>query len=166
MLTSAQLQYLRSQGIPVTTRATSSGKVVVGGDAQYSAALTAPDAIDNFRSFVKATVGDKVDSHLASKYPRATNQRYRAKHMEALAYKNAVSPVDDDYQYLKQEAETRGVTVAQMANLIINASNVYNEKVAAVEKRRIQFNTQVDAAATLDQVHTLWLQAEQAIEGL
>lgn len=166
MLTPAQLQYLKSQSIPVTTRATKDGKIVVGGDAQYNSYLTDPNVLDNYKSYAKDMVGQKVDETLASKYPRATNQRYRAKHMEALAYKNATSPSPDDYQYLKQEAEQRGITIDQMANLIISASNTYNVNVAAVEKRRIQFNDAVDAATTLEQIYTLWRQAETAIEGL
>lgn len=167
MLTSGELNYLHSQDIPVRVRQTSAGKIVIGGDAQYTPYLIDPNAAANFKSYVKDEIGRKVDETLKAKYPRATNQRYRAKHMEALSYKNTgYTGSSDDYQYLKQEALERGITMTQMADLIISATNNYNSNVAAVEKRRIKFNSDVDSSTTLEDINALWVAAESAIEGL
>jgi len=164
MFTIGQLNYLDSVGSTVTLL---DGSSVKGGEAQYDSLLNDVNAVANFKSYVKDEVSNKVDDKLATKYPRAINSRYRAKHTEALSFKNSgYTATEDDYPYLKAESLERGITVTQMANLIITATNSYNANVATVERRRVKFNNDVDAATTLDQVNDLWVAAEQAIEGL
>ena len=53
-----------------------------------------------------------------------------------------------------------------MADMIISAANTYNANVAAVERRRVKFNMDVDAAANIEDVQTLWDSAYTAIEAL
>lgn len=167
MLTNGELQYLQSQGVSVRTRATKEGRIIVGGDAQYAAQLADVNAVNDYKTWVKDEASARVDAKITEKYPRASNPRYQAKHREALIYKEGgYTGTADDFQYLKEEATQRGITLAQMADLIISATNTYNANVATVERRRVQFNADLDAATTLDQVYTLFRNAEIAIEGL
>jgi hypothetical protein len=164
MLTKSQMHYLHSRRIPFTVV---NGTSIKGGDDQYTAYLIDPNAVTNFKAWIKDEISSQVDEKLESKYPRSTNKRYRAKHMEALAFKNSgYLGSADDYQFLKEEALERGITMTQMADLIITAANTYNANVAAVERRRVKFNNDVDAATTLDDVHALWDAARLAIEAL
>jgi len=164
MLTKAQRKYLQSKGISVVLI---NGTTVKGGHEKYSAQLADINALSDFKSWVKDEVSAQVDEKLSAKYDRATNQRYRAKHMEALAFKNTTYlGSQDDYQYIKEEALERGITMTQMADMIISAANTYNTNVAAVERKRVKFNADVDAAANLEDVQTLWDAAYTAIEAL
>lgn len=167
MLTVGQIAYLNSLGITPTIVVGNSGQEIKGGDSQYDSILNDVNAVSDFRELVKNEASERVDEKISQKYPRAANFRYRAKHAEALSFKNTgYTGTSDDYQYLKKEAEQRSITMTQMADLIISATNTYNANVAAVEKRRIQFNSDLDSSTNLDQVHALWLTAQSAIEAL
>lgn len=162
MLSIAQLEYLNAVGINVRVN----GNSVVGGDAQYDAELASPD-LATFRQFSKDEVSGLIDEKISEKYERAKNPRYQAKHQEALIYKSAgYTGSSTDFNYLNQEALERGLTMTQVADLIIAAVNVQNDKIAKMEKRRINMNNALDAALTIADINTVRQAAIDAIEAM
>lgn len=163
MLTSAQINFLRSQAINVRVV---NGQIK-GGDAQYDSYFADPNALDDFRTYVKNEVSSRVEESFKDVYKRISDPKYRQKHFEALMFKLSVYlGTPDDYQFIKQEAAERGISMQQMADAIISAANSYNAVAANVERRRVQFNLAVDSAATLENINALWYAAEQAIGGM
>lgn len=166
MLTNAEMDYLRTLGKAPLVLFRAGARSIVGGDEQYSADLASPD-LTAYKSTVKNEISDLVDRTIVEKHPRATNQRYRAKHHEALLFKqSAYLGSASDFNYLSQEASERGITMTQMADLIISAANTSAAGVAQMERRRINFNNAVDSALTVAAVYTLKMNAIAAIEAM
>jgi len=163
MLTVAQQNYLYAIG----KTATIASGVVKGGEGQYADDFSNPNAVNNFRVFVKKEISNLVDHKINKSYSRAYNPRYLLKGQQALNYKlNGYRGTVEDFQYLKEEAAERKLTLEQMANLIISAANTDNAGAASLEKRRIKMNLALDAASTIEDVNTIWRQAEIDIEAL
>lgn len=167
MLTNSEIEYLKSINQEPIVRITKDGtKFIKGGDEQYAALLASPD-LSAYRTLVKYSLTLEVDQLLERKHERLKNPRYQAKHQEALIYKSGGytgSPAD--FNFLAQEALERGITMAQVADLIISAVNTQNDKIARIEKRRINAGNLVDAALTIEDIYTTHYAAIAAIEAI
>lgn len=167
MLSNSEIEYLIAIDNEPVVRVSRDGvKYIRGGDDQYSALLSSPN-LATYRSFVKDKLTIETDQLIERKHERLSNPRYQAKHQEALIYKSSgYTGSSTDFNFLAQEALERGLTMTQVADLIINAVNNQNDKIAKIEKRRINAGNLLDAATTINDIYTIHYAAIAAIEAI
>ncbi len=77
---------------------------------------------------------------------------YKAKEDEANAYLSATDPDIDDYPFIKNEANVRGITPIETAQLFKAKAQVAKEQLAIIEANRQRKIIAINTATTIDEV--------------
>ena len=127
--------------------------------AEIAAAAAAPIVAD-----CHAQIDGVADRAFTSSASRAA--RYIRKEAEARAFVAAEEPDDADFPMLAAEAAARDVTVAALAADVIAAADAYAQLAAGIEALRATARIEIEAASTVEAMHTAARAAVAAAEAL
>lgn len=125
------------------------GEVLIEGDELPSPESLAPPPLDRVKQMAKVRIDDAAGRARARYITVAPGQEatYQAKAAEADAYVAAGRPADTtSYPILAAEAQARGITVSQLADLVRATRDQWIQLAAAIEAARIGGKLAVDAA--------------------
>lgn len=128
-------------------------------EGEIAAAAAVPIVAD-----CHARIDGVADRAFTSSASRAA--RYIRKETEARAYVAAVEPDDADFPMLAAEAAARGVTVAVLADNVIAAADKYARLAAGIEALRATARIEIEAAPTVEAMHTAARAAVAAAEAM
>lgn len=138
-----------------------------GPIAEYQ--LPPPPPLDQVKAAAKARIDAAAGRARARYITVAPGQEatYQAKAAEADAYVAAGRPANESpYPILTAEAQARGITVSQLADLVRETRDQWMQFAAVVEALRIGGKLAVDAAVDHAAVEAAVAQAEAGLEAV
>lgn len=127
--------------------------------AEIAEAAAAPIVAD-----CHAQIDGIADRAFTSSASRAA--RYIRKETEARTYLAEISPDDAYFPMLAAEAAARGIGVEALATAVVAASDAYAQLAAGIEALRATARIEIEAASTVEAMHTASRAAVAAAEAM
>ena len=105
----------------------------------------------------------RLKNDLRTRTSRGVNIEYihRLKEKEAIEFLDSVNvdvhPITDDYPFIQNESEIRGITPIECANLFKQKADEERNRLVAIEMKRQQSKIDINNATTVEEAETAYI---------